>query len=197
MKSNNDIILIISDLHIPYHHPDSLKFLTAVKKKYKPTRVINIGDEVDKHAMSFHDSDPDLFSAGHELEKAINHLKPFYKLFPKMDLVDSNHGSMVYRKAKHHGIPRKCIKSYNDILEAPKGWKWHHDIVLKLPNKTRLYACHGRGSNILKVSQELSMCVVQGHYHNSFGIQYWGNDFHLNWGMQVGCSINDKSLAFA
>lgn len=32
-------------MHIPYHHPDTIKFLKAVKKKYKPTRVVNLGDE--------------------------------------------------------------------------------------------------------------------------------------------------------
>ena len=30
-----EIILILSDLHIPYHHEDALKFLKAIKKKYK------------------------------------------------------------------------------------------------------------------------------------------------------------------
>jgi metallophosphoesterase superfamily enzyme len=90
-------------MHIPYHHPDTIRFLKAIKKKYKPTRVICVGDEVDKHAMSFHDSDPDLPSAGDELNEAIKYLKQLYKVFPRVDLVDSNHGSMVYRKGKHHG----------------------------------------------------------------------------------------------
>ena len=27
-------ILVISDLHIPYHHKDSFKFLKAIKKEY-------------------------------------------------------------------------------------------------------------------------------------------------------------------
>lgn len=197
MSARNKVILCISDMHVPYHHPDTYQFLKSIKNKYSPTRIVNLGDEVDYHAMSFHDSDPDLFSAGHELQKAIEYLEQFYELFPKMDLVESNHGSMVYRKGKHHGVPRSIMKSYRDILQAPKGWQWHADLELKLPNKNKVYFCHGIGSNVLKVSQEMSMCVVQGHYHNSFSIQYWGNPFHLNWGMQVGCSIDDKSLAFA
>ena len=57
-------VLIISDTHIPYHAKELMPFLKLLKKKYKPDRVIHIGDEVDKHAMSFHDSDPDLPSAG-------------------------------------------------------------------------------------------------------------------------------------
>ena len=61
-------ILIISDTHIPYHHKDLFPFLKAIKKLYKPTKIVHIGDEVDKHALSFHDSDPDLPSAGDELK---------------------------------------------------------------------------------------------------------------------------------
>ena len=40
------------------------------------------------------------------------------------------------------------------------------------------------------------MCTVQGHYHTSFKIDYWSNPNELLWGMQVGCLINMKSLAF-
>ena len=36
-------VLVISDLHIPYHHKDSFEFLKAVKKKFKPDTVVNIG----------------------------------------------------------------------------------------------------------------------------------------------------------
>ena len=57
-------ILCISDLHIPYHHPQAFDFLKALKKKLNPDLIVNGGDELDKHALSFHDSDPDLPSAG-------------------------------------------------------------------------------------------------------------------------------------
>jgi hypothetical protein len=40
------------------------------------------------------------------------------------------------------------------------------------------------------------MCAVQGHYHERFNIQYWGNPLALNWGLQVGCLIDKDSLAF-
>ena len=41
----NKRILIISDTHCPYHHPDLIPFLKSLKKKYKPDRIIHIGDE--------------------------------------------------------------------------------------------------------------------------------------------------------
>lgn len=188
-------ILVISDMHIPYQHKDTVAFLTAVKKKYRPNKVVCIGDEVDKHAMSFHDSDPDLPSAGDELKKAIKELQPIYKLFPKVDLVDSNHGSMHYRKGKHHGIPRKYLRSYGEILEAPRGWKWHNSIRLKSGGNDILFK-HQFSKNILRAAQFENCCCVQGHFHEDAQVQYAANTYKLLWGMTVGCLIDDKSLAF-
>lgn len=195
-KIKNDSILILSDLHVPYQHPDAFAFLAALKKKYKPTRVVCIGDEVDKHAMSFHDSDPDLPSAGDELEWAIEQMEYLYDIFPKVDLVDSNHGSMVYRKGKHHGIPRKYLRDYGDVLEAPAGWKWHMDLTIKV-GKREIYFHHGISKNIIKVVKERGVCVVQGHFHTEFNIQYCGTPNHLLWGLQTGCLIDHHALAFA
>ena len=124
-------ILIISDLHFPYAHKDSLPFLKTVKSWLKPDRVVNIGDEVDYHAISFHDKDPDLDNATQELLKARENIKKLEKLFPKMDLLHSNHGSLVFRKRKYHGLPDYIIKDYADILDVnKKNWKWHDKLIL-------------------------------------------------------------------
>ena len=189
-------ILVISDQHFPYQHPDTIDFLKTVKTKYKPDKVVNIGDEVDYHSMSFHPSDEDLFSAGDELKKAIDGLKPLYKMFPEMDLVESNHGSMVYRKAKFHGMPMDVFKSYREILKAPKGWRWHFDLVLEMSDGNKVYFCHGKSSAHSKLSQTMGMSTVQGHFHEKFYIDYWANPNGLYWQMQVGCLVNDKSMAF-
>jgi len=192
----NKSVLVISDQHMPYHHPDLFKFLKAIKKKFKPDRIINMGDEADKHALSFHATDEDLFSAGHELEETIKYLQMLAEIFPKMDLVESNHGSMVIRKAKHHGIPLHYFKTYNDVYEVPNTWQWHTDLVIKLSNGRKCYFCHGKVKDPVKLSQAMAMNVVQGHYHESFKIEYWANPNHLYWGMNVGCLIDDDKMSF-
>lgn len=194
---DNSRILFISDMHIPYQHEKMFEFLEGLKKRYSPTRIICVGDELDKHALSFHDSDPDLDSAGAELEKSRAHIARLYKLFPKMDLIDSNHGSMVFRKAKHHGIPRSYIKSYNEVLGVGEGWKWHLDLTIQLPDGQNVYIHHGKTAEAVKTSQAMSMSHVCGHFHESFGIRFWANPNGLYFGMNIGCLINDKSLAFA
>src|ERR1039457_4234504 len=116
---NNKTILIVSDLHCPYQHRDYVRFLKAIKNKYRPTRVILSGDEADFQAISFHDHDPDLDSPSTELQKAIDALKPIYKLFPRAEVLESNHGSLVIRKAIANGMSREFFKSPREVLKAP------------------------------------------------------------------------------
>lgn len=194
---NNSRILVISDLHAPYTHQDTVRFLKAIKKKYRPSRVISSGDEADFHNISFHDSDPDLDSAFVELTKAIETLKPIYKLFPKVEVLESNHGSLILRKALANGLSRKFFRTPGEILEAPKGWTWHFDLVIKLPDGTECYFHHSKGANVKKNSQAMGMSFVQGHHHESFEISYWGNPNALLFGMTVGCLVDPKSLAMA
>lgn len=190
-------ILVISDQHMPYEHPDMFDFLEAIKKKYKPTMVVNIGDEVDKHALSFHDSDADLPSAGYELEMAIGKIKQMEKLFPEMILVDSNHGSLALRKFKHHGIPMKYLASQHEIYGVSQNWQWVNDLTVELPNGQDCYFCHGMVKNGIKLAAQRGTNVVQGHYHTDFRIDYIGNPNSLLFSMQVGCLIDRHSLAFA
>lgn len=194
---DNSRILVISDLHIPYNHQDSLEFLQHLAEKYNPTRVICLGDELDKHSLSFHPSDPDLSNAGDELQASLPVIKRLESMFPEMDILDSNHGSMIWRKAKHHGIPRHYIKGYNEVLGVGDGWQWHNDMTIKLPNGQYCYFHHGKTNNIIRLSQQMGMNCVQGHYHESFKIDYWGNATGLYWGMQAACLIDDESYAFS
>lgn len=187
-------VLVISDMHHPYSHPDTLPFLKACKAKYKPDHVICIGDEIDFHDLSFHDSDPDLDSAGVELEKAIKALKPIYKLFPKVTVVDSNHGSMVLRKALVSGIPKKAIKSYNAILDAPKGWEWVFDTKVQTPLGV-VYFCHGKSGSPGKLASQYGMSTVQGHFHEKAQITYISTPEKLMFDAHTGCLADDKSLA--
>ena len=197
MKLDTKRILCISDQHAPYEHPDMFKFLAALKKKYSPTLVINGGDEVDQHALSFHDSDSDLPSAGDELIKAIAKLKKLEAMFPSMILLDSNHGSMVTRKMKHHGIPIKYLATPQQIYGVSNKWQWVNDLTVTLPNGQPAYFCHGMTKSGIKLAAQRGTNVVQFHYHTEFRIDYIGNPNNLLWSLQSGCLIDRKALAFA
>lgn len=189
-------ILVVPDQHHPFMHIDMLSFLRAVKKLYKPDKVVNLGDEIDLHSMSFHTHSPNLPGPHDEIGLAIEKLKHLYKIFPEMDVLESNHGSLAYRRAEANGLPNRVLKSYRDILEAPKGWRWHEDLTLYGSDGNPIYFCHGMSSDCLKNSKNKAMNFVQGHFHSKYEIRYWANSLNLYWGVTSGCLIDYKSMAF-
>lgn len=195
---DNSRILIVPDLHFPFCHVDALDFLNKLKHKLQPTRVICLGDELDYSAMSFHEGNADMPSAGQELALGLGYIDTLHEIFPKMDLLHSNHGSMAYRRAKHAGMPLHLLKSYNDVLGvSTDDWRWHESLILELPNKQKCKFVHGISSNILAASQACGMSLVQGHHHSLFELRYWSAGNGLNFAITSGCLIDDKSLAFA
>jgi len=189
-------ILFISDLHLPYGHPDTLPFLKEINRTLKPDLVVCLGDELDFHSISFHSHSAELLSPTDELKLSIEQLQPFYELFPKMLIVESNHGSMVYRKIKDAGLPIHVIKSYKDVLGAPKEWEWFEDLIITTKDDQEIYVCHGRSNNVLKESQLHGINFVSGHHHSTFSLNYWANRQRLMWGMSCGCLVDQKSLAY-
>jgi hypothetical protein len=190
-------LLVIGDGHAPYMHQDYFEFCYALSREYNTDRSCWVGDEVDNHAISFHDKDPDLLSAGPELEAAIRQLEPFYKAFSRMDIAESNHGSLVYRKGKHHGLPRQVLKSYHEMLGAPPDWRWHFKIVVPLSNGTEVDIHHSYGANVLSQSKKRGRSLIQGHHHTEAGVQWWGNDIQEYFAAFSGCGIDDVKFAFA
>jgi len=189
-------VLIISDLHIPYSVKGYLRFLKKLKYKFRPEIVINIGDELDYHDQSMHDSDRDLDSAGVELNKAIKELqKGLYKLFPKMHLLESNHGSMTLRRAKKYGIPVRTLRPLPELYGTP-GWSWHEDLLL-LTSQGPVYLCHGKTGAYGKMVREAGSSCVQGHFHSRFEITYHRGVLGTRYNMFVGCLVDDQSLALA
>lgn len=192
-------IMVVGDLHAPYTHVDAIPFLKHVRDNYGPDMVVQVGDETDGHAISFHDSDPNLDSAGVELEKAKVVLEKLHELFPNLLVCDSNHGSLVYRRAKAHGLPVQFIKKYRDILfpdhGAPK-WSWADAWVLNTPLGPVRFQHQVSGDFMLNASHERTSLVL-GHEHGRFEVQYAASSTSLYFGAYAGCLIDRKSLAFA
>jgi len=189
-------VLLISDTHIPYSHPDYIKFLTAIKKKHKPEVVIHGGDELDYAAISFHDQDQELLSAGDELDRSIIELQEgLHKLFKKVDLLESNHGSLVYRKMKHHGIAIRHLKTLQELYETPL-WNWHHDILLDT-NMGESYICHGKTSAYGKLCKEMMCNAIQFHFHGKSEITFHRSATGTRYNMYCGCLVDEDSLAMA
>ena len=193
---NYDRILCVSDLHIPAHHPQAFSFLSALKKKINPQLVVGGGDELDQHALSFHDSDADLPSAGDELRISKKYIWQLKKIFPKMTLLHSNHSSLIYRKALKHGMPRAYLRNYNDFLEIDNKWKWVDDLTVKLSDGSECFFTHGISADGIKLAMQYGKNTVQFHFHSKFNIQYFSNPTNLVWSAQFGCLTKQSSYNF-
>lgn len=188
--------LIIPDLHYPFAHRDHLEFLTAVKERYNPTTIVNIGDECDMHAMSDYTHNPDGYSAGHELREARKDLRKLYTLFPEVNSCISNHTARPFRRAEKFGIPKEFLRSYAEFLEAPIGWQWRDSYLID-----NIVYEHGEGQigklGHLSAAEHNMRSTVIGHIHSHAGIAYLANPRYLIFGFNVGCLLDKDAYAFA
>lgn len=190
-------VLALSDLQVPFEHPDALEFAKALAAKEKPDFIIQMGDLIDIHSSSDYDADPDGLSPGDELLASRKTLNKWYKAFPKMTVLLGNHDLRYHRAAFKARIPKDVLKSMGDILESPKTWKFVEEIVLD-----EVLYIHGDGSSGVSASSSLELAkssmqsVCHGHYHVNAGIQYYANNRHLIFAFNTGCMIDKKSYAF-
>lgn len=188
-------ILVISDTQSPHEHQDTIPFLTEVKKQFKPTSIIHIGDLADFHRLNFHGVNPNLPSALDELHQLRAFVKNLARLFPSMIIVDSNHDALPRRKAHSVGIPDAMLKSPMDIIEAPTTWRMVKDLVVRLPNGILCKFKHNFSGNLLNDCFKQGMSLVCGHFHIKSFVQYFQNEFGCNFAVQTGALVNRKSEA--
>lgn len=191
-----EVVLVIPDTQLPFGHQDAIAFLKAVKKKYKPTRIVHIGDFFDLHALSDYNHDPDGMSAGTELKRAQEDAKAYYKLFPKCEVIAGNHDKRIYRRALSCGIPKEFLVGYDVWMKFPKGWTIHDSVEID-----EVLYIHGEGysgynGHRMAATKNMQSTVI-GHIHSHAGIAYMASHKALFWGMNVGCLIDVYAYAFA
>ena len=184
-------VLVIGDLHEPFCLDNYLPHCIETYNKYKCNEVVFIGDIIDNHASSYHETDPDGHSAGQELKMAIQRIKQWYQAFPKATVIIGNHDRLIMRKAYSSGLSKMWIKDYAEVLGTP-GWNFTESIEID----DVLYI-HGEGGTArARVRRDLQS-IVQGHLHSQAYIDWCvGAKFKL-FGMQIGCGIDHKSYAMA
>jgi metallophosphoesterase superfamily enzyme len=182
-------ILVIGDLHAPFTLDKYLKHCKEVYSKYNCNKVVFIGDVIDNHYSSYHETDADGLGGLDELEIAIKKLSKWYEAFPTADVTIGNHDRIIMRKAQTSNIPSKWIKSYKEVLETPK-WNFIDRIVYD-----DVQYVHGEGGTAHTKCRADMMSTVQGHLHTQCYVQWFvGQNFKI-FGMQVGCGIDNDAYA--
>ena len=190
-SGNPDNILVIGDLHAPFTLPKYLKFCREQQEKYDCGTVIFIGDIIDNHYSSYHESDPDGYSAGEELDRAIDMIADWYHTFPKATVIIGNHDRLVYRKAFSSGVSKRWIRDYKDVLNT-SGWDFTENIEL-----FDIDFNHGEGGTAKNRMKTQLRSQVQGHLHSELYVEYAVGANFIVFGMQVGCGVDSKSFAMA
>ena len=184
-------MLIIGDLHAPFDLDSYFDHCVAVHEKYKCNKVIFIGDVIDSHYSSYHETDPDGLGGGQELRIAIRRLERWYRRFPDADVIIGNHDRLVSRKAVTAGIPSAWIRGYSDVLNAPR-WNFTEQVVYD-----DVQYIHGEGGTARTKSKKDLMSTVQGHLHTQAYTEWAVGARFKIFGMQVGCGIDHSAYAFS
>jgi predicted phosphodiesterase len=183
-------ILVIGDLHEPFCLKGYLQFCIETYAKWNCNQVIFIGDCIDNHYSSYHESDPNGMGAGEELKIAINRLQKWHKAFPEADVLIGNHDRIIMRKAVSSAIPREWIRSYNEVLGT--NWNWVERVVYD-----GVQYVHGEGGTARTKAKNDMQSTVQGHIHTQAYCEWMVGRNFRTFAMQVGCGVDWETYAMA
>jgi len=198
----NNRILVWGDLHAPYQDENALTFLKRVKVKFKPDRIVCVGDLVDFYASSRFPKDPShADSLINEIKKINKTVRRLSKIFPKMDITMGNHDDRMAIRANGAGIPRELMDSFGEIIGAPEGWIFHNssdDLTLHIQaTKENITFAHNRGINTLLIAQRLGRSYVAGHSHTKCQCVAYNNGESTIFGVNNPCLISNEGSPFA
>jgi len=183
-------VLIIGDLHEPFCLDGYLSFCKKIYAENNCNKVVFIGDVIDNHYSSYHESDADGFGGKTELDFAINKLRQWYRAFPDAFVTLGNHDRIIIRKAQSSNIPSQWIKEFSEVLETPN-WKFVTEVFID-----GVRYVHGDKSGKPKTAAKRDMVsTVSGHYHTDMYVEWFFGKTRAIFGMATGCGINSKSYA--
>ena len=188
-KSN---VLVIGDLHEPFCLDGYLEFCKDTYKKYNCNKVIFIGDVIDNHYSSYHETDAEGMGGKYELDQAVEKLQRWYKAFPNADVTLGNHDRIIIRKAQTSNIPNKWIKEYKEVLEIPN-WNFVTDVWI---DGVRYVHCDKAGKPRVAAKRDM-VSTVGGHYHTDMYVEWFFGKTRAIFSMATGCGIDSKSYAMA
>lgn len=186
---------IIGDLHEPFCHPRYFDFIKDTFKKQGIQKVIFIGDIVDNHAISYHESDPDGFSPGDEIKITSEKLQEWHEEFPSSVVTVGNHDILPERKLFTLGLPKALLKDYSEIWNVPT-WEFVPEVEIE-----GVRYLHGMGASGINGARNLALksrqSVVMGHSHSFGGIQYIAGPKDIIFGLNCGCGVDIEAYAMA
>lgn len=186
---------VIGDTHLPFCLDGYMEFCLDTFESWGCDTFVHIGDLVDHHALSFHDSEPLLKGADGELMDAREALSPWYSAFPDLRVCEGNHDLIPARQLKKIGMEAEVwMRPLKEIYDMPDGWELVPDVTIDGVLFHHGYTANG--VNGFRNDAIKRMCrTVTGHAHGNAGISASASEHRLVWGMAVGCGVDVASLA--
>ncbi len=187
-------VLVIGDLHLPAEREDYLEFCRGLRKKYKTTETVFIGDVLDHHAISFHQKHPDADSAVAEYHRSMERMKAWKKAFPSAMVCIGNHDERIHRLSSSAGIPGMYLKDYKDIFGTPN-WEWEYEHIID-----DVAYIHGTGASsgntpAFNAAKARAQNTVSGHVHSAASVCWMqGPGGNKLFGFNVPCGVNTEHI---
>ena len=191
LKDESNRVLVIGDLHEPFCLDGYLDFCIEQKEKFNCNRIVFIGDVIDNHFSSYHETDANGLGGADELDFAIKKIARWRDAFPVATVIIGNHDRIIMRRAQTSAVPTKWIREYKDVLEVPQ-WDFVDRLVID-----DVQYIHGEAGTARTKCKSDMMSTVQGHLHTQAYTEWVVGQKFKVFGTQVGCGINHNSYAMA
>lgn len=199
-----DSVLAFSCTQAPYHHPDALDFLEAVKNQFQPEFIVCCGDEADHKSLKRIYTHPDDMSPQEELERTREFLADLFIIFPEAVCLTSNHvADRISFAQAQANLASPWLVPWRDLIGAPETWIWRDYLIMghwlfehghKVSKGSRASI---QEDTVKRFGRPLS--VIRGHHHSEFGEHIkpvWVTPERQIRMAYVGCLMDRKEVTY-
>ena len=199
-------ILVISDLQVPYHHPQAVKNLTKLVQREKFDQVLQCGDEIDFQSLSkWAKGTPLEFEDTLDYDRALT--QNILWDLGVTDICRSNHTDRLYHTLIKgapalRGLPELDYPKFMGFDDL--GIKFHKKPFEFLPNWVLVHGDEGSmnrnaGGTAAGLANKFGVSVVCGHTHR-LGLQGvstgFKGRFKTLWGFEVGNLMDSRKAGY-
>ena len=182
-------------MHEPASHPGYLAFVQDVAERWATERVVFIGDVVDHHAVSFHQTSPVAAGSEDEANATQAGIDRWRGAWPRAVVTIGNHDERVHRLAASVKVPPRFVRDYSRTWNTP-GWRWVRDVQID-----GVHYHHGTGlggqAPALTAARQSMRSTVVGHVHSVGGVRWACGPGRRVFGLDTGCGVDEDHPAMS
>ena len=188
-------ILVLGDIHFPFVDTHALSTAIEFAKKYKPDRIIQVGDFIDSYNWSLYKRAPDSPSADAEWNQTELLAHRFFKALDKFPLtiLEGNHCRRHMLRAFEANLPKRLIRLLPEIFPY-ENVTWHMQPTPLVVDNIAFIHGDEMGGTAAQKAKTLGNSLVQGHTHQA-SITFINTFHHQIFSMEVGCLMDGSSIA--